>query len=47
MMARRGVLGLLGVFGGALTLDGCGWLGASYRFRLTVAVDTPEGPRMG
>ncbi len=47
-MARRGVLGLLGALGGVLTLGGCGLFGGnSYRFRMTVAMDTPQGIRTG
>lgn len=47
MMARRGVLGIMA---GGLTalLSGCGLFGGnSYRFKMTVAVDTPEGVRKG
>ena len=47
MMARRGVIGLLT---GAATamLTGCGMIGGeSYRFRMTVEVETPEGLRTG
>ena len=46
-MARRGVIGLLT---GAATamLTGCGMIGGeSYRFRMTVEVETPEGLRTG
>lgn len=47
-MPRRGALGLLGALGGALSLGGCGLLGGnSYRFRLTVAVDTADGMHTG
>jgi len=48
MMARRGALGLLaGSIAGLL--GGCGWLfkSGSYRFRMTVEVETPEGVRTG
>jgi hypothetical protein len=47
MMARRGVLGLLA---GAATfvLSGCGFFGGnSYRFKMTVEVDTPQGMKSG
>ncbi len=47
MMARRGVLGLL-AGGAAALLSGCGLFGGnSYRFRMTVEVDTPQGLRTG
>ena len=47
-ITRRGMLGLLGAAGGTLMLGGCGWLGGNrYRFRLTLAVDTPQGVRTG
>ena len=48
MMARRGVIGLL-AGGIAAFLGGCGILGSksSYRFKMTVEVDTPEGVRSG
>jgi hypothetical protein len=47
MMARRGVLGLLA--GGAVALlSACNPFGGnSYRFRMTVEVETPEGLRRG
>lgn len=48
MMVRRGVLGLLA--GGAVfLLSGCGLISsrASYRFRMTVEVETPSGLRAG
>lgn len=46
MMARRGVLGLLA--GGAVALlGGCWGSSASYRYRMTVEVDTPEGIKTG
>jgi len=47
-MARRGALGILaGTV--AAALSSCGWLfkSASYRFRMTVEVETPEGVRTG
>lgn len=47
MMARRGVVGLL-AGGAAALLGGCGlFRGNSYRFRMTVEVDTPSGLRTG
>lgn len=47
MMARRTVLGLF-VSGAAALLAGCGLLGGnSYRFKMTVEVETPQGLRTG
>jgi hypothetical protein len=47
MMGRRGVLGVL-AGGAALALGGCGSPGkASYRFRMTVEVETPQGIKSG
>lgn len=47
MTARRGVLGMI-ASGAAALLGGCGLLGgSSYRFRLTVEVETPQGLRNG
>lgn len=48
MMGRRGVLGLMAVSALAL-LSGCGIFGKSisYRYRLTVEVDTPQGVKIG
>lgn len=47
MMARRGVLGLL-AGGAAALLSGCGLFGGnSYRFRMTVEVETPQGLKTG
>ena len=48
MMARRGALGVL-AGGMAALLGGCGIFGKSisYRYRLTVEVETPEGVRTG
>jgi hypothetical protein len=47
MMTRRGVLGVL-AGGAALALGGCGSPGkASYRFRMTVEVETPQGIKTG
>lgn len=47
MMARRGVLGLFAGTG-TLAITGCGLLGGnSYRFRMTVEADTPQGLRTG
>jgi hypothetical protein len=47
MMARRGVLGVL-AGGAAALLSGCGLFGGnSYRYKLTVEVETPEGLRTG
>ena len=46
MMARRGVMGVLA---GAAVLGGCGILGdeKSYRFRMTIEVETPQGLKTG
>jgi len=45
--SRRDVLGLL-VAGSAIGLTGCGtYGGASYRFRMTVEADTPQGQLTG
>ena len=48
MIGRRRVIGLLGASGVAL-LGGCGFLGLSrtYRYRMTVEVDTPQGLKSG
>jgi hypothetical protein len=48
MMARRGALGLL-AGSIAVLLGGCGlfFRSGSYRFRMTVDVETPEGVRTG
>lgn len=47
MMARRGMLGVL-AGGAAALLGGCGLSGnASYRFKMTVEVETPEGVKTG
>jgi hypothetical protein len=47
MMARRGVLGVL-AGGAAFVLSGCGLFGGnSYRFKMTVEVETPQGIRRG
>lgn len=47
MMARRGLLGVL-VCGAAALLSGCGLFGnPSYRFKMTVEVETPEGLKTG
>lgn len=46
-MARRGVLGLL-AGGAAALLSGCGLFGGnSYRFRMIVEVETPQGLKTG
>lgn len=43
MLARRGILGLVAA-GAATLLVGCGAYGGnSYRFRMTVEVETPQG----
>lgn len=48
MMARRGILGLLATLGSATMLRGCGFLGySSYRFKMTVEVETPHGLKTG
>lgn len=48
MMARRGVLAGVAVLGGALVVGACGALfPARYRFRMNVAVATPQGVRTG
>ena len=47
-MARRRILGLLAAFGSATMLRGCGFLGySSYRFKMTVEVETPNGLKTG
>ena len=46
MMARRGVMGVL-AGGVAAVLGGCGMMGHTYRYKLTVEVETPEGLRTG
>lgn len=47
MMARRGVLGVL-AGGAAALLSGCGLFGGnSYRFRMTVEVETPQELKTG
>jgi hypothetical protein len=47
MMARRGVLGIL-AGGAAALLSGCGLIGGnSYRFKMTVEVETPQGVKTG
>lgn len=47
MMARRGVIGLIGS-GLTALLSGCGLFGgSSYRFRMTVEVETPGGLKTG
>ena len=48
MMARRGVMGVL-AGAAAAVLGGCGILGGekSYRFRMTVEVETPQGLKTG
>lgn len=47
MMARRGLLGLL-AGSAAAVLGGCGLLGgSSYRFKMTVEVETPTGVKTG
>lgn len=48
MMARRGVLGIL-AGGAAFVLGGCSILSSnySYRYKMTVEVDTPEGLKTG
>ncbi|PKP65357.1 MAG: hypothetical protein CVT85_06470 [Alphaproteobacteria bacterium HGW-Alphaproteobacteria-7] len=47
MMARRGFLGVLAGSAAAL-VGGCGlFAGNSYRFRMTVEVETPEGLKTG
>ena len=47
MMARRGVLGML-AGGAAALLSGCGLFGnPSYRFKMTVEVETPDGLKTG
>jgi hypothetical protein len=49
MMARRGVIGVLTATVGALVLVGCGLMNSnySYRYKITVEVDTPEGLKTG
>ena len=47
MMARRSVIGLV-AGGAAAMLSGCGLFGdSSYRFKMTVEVETPEGLKTG
>lgn len=47
-MTRRGAIGGL-LFGASFTLSGCGLIGGekSYRFRMTVEVQTPQGVKIG
>ena len=47
-MARRGVMGVL-AGAAVLALGGCGVLGGtkSYRFRMTVEIETPQGLKIG
>ena len=49
MMARRGMLGVLGLFAGGLAvlLSGCGSNDRQLRYKVTVEVDTPLGLRTG
>lgn len=48
MMARRGVMGLLGAAATVVLAGSCGSPGsASYRFRMTVEVETPQGLKTG
>jgi hypothetical protein len=49
MMARRGVIGLVAAAAGVLALGGCGLFTDrhTYRYRLTVEVETPQGVRSG
>jgi hypothetical protein len=47
-MTRRLFLGTAFVAAASLAIAGCGWMFAkSYRFRLSVEVDTPQGLRTG
>ena len=46
MMARRGMMGLL-AGGLSALMGGCGMIGHTYRYKLTVEVETPEGLRTG
>ena len=47
-MARRGIIRLLTALGAATMLRGCGFLGySSYRFKMTVEVETPNGLKTG
>ena len=48
MMARRGVMGVL-AGAAAAVLGGCGVLGSSYsyRYKITIEVETPEGLKTG
>ena len=48
MIKRRGALGLMGGMA-TFVLSGCGMFGGSstYRFRMTVEVDTPQGLKTG
>ena len=48
MMARRGIIRFLTALGSATMLRGCGFLGySSYRFKMTVEVETPHGLKTG
>ena len=47
MMARRGVFGLLAAATSVALLAGCNPFGHSYRYKLTVEVDTPQGLKTG
>ena len=46
MMAQRGVMGVL-AGAAAAVLAGCGMMGHTYRYKLTVEVETPDGLRTG
>lgn len=46
-MTRRGWMSLVGAGLGVLALVGCGKPRETLRYRLTVTVDTPQGPRSG
>ena len=47
MIARRSLLTLAASLGTSLGLGGCGGESFSYRYRLSIEVDTPEGVKRG
>lgn len=49
LFARRHALGVLGggILGVPLALGGCDWIPASFRFRLSVSILTPDGAAVG